>query len=559
MESVKTRSSPLLSDLLFALAGIDCKAIKIRQSNECEVDTFVNSSVSKNSLQIVRELLVIIAGIKKCRYYVETAYFSSGFIRKHLFQAVEEEIQVYLCKVDQIKRESDQAPVQIEALPFIFQKEIELFSALTEVLEESRKVGDLFLLDAVLRSRLQSPRIICSLSAPMNRILVRLVEGLDTSGYFEERHTYDYAECFWSSHYRIREDIPQYLAGYILRLVELGRISKIRRSAGETEIHYTKNILSVCLDRRSTIINEAELHAYYAQISECPSVKRCWKEGVSELFSRIGLDVSRYAELFQEMGSRMICTPGKKDISLVNYLMRKGSAGYSAYEEHVDSPSMSFLGDCTFLLDNIEGVRASPVTFVHNEVSLAKTLLEINDARRMRNIEDLSLLQGLDITLSLKEPLSMFFSAKTISEIRIVFRLVYSLYAVEYFLCSQYSEWRIKQILLSFVTGVRMFITEKIDSEFQSVINEENVSQYTESLESAMSNIMKASLLTSPFLIQFYSKVFSIAFMYIELPHREQLTTEEENEILVSLKACFKAAIPYVKSPLLILLFESLA
>ncbi|EIJ88896.1 gamma-tubulin complex component 2 [Nematocida parisii] len=558
MDSMRKGKEPLLADLLFAMAGVDCKAVRVRQSSGQEMGTFVNSSVPKNSIQIVRELLVIIAGIKKCRYHIENVYFEAGPIRKYLFKAIEEEIQYYLEKVDRVRQEVRNTAVHIEALPFIFQEEIETFTGLTEVLRDADSEGDLFLLGVVLKSRLKSTRIISSLIAPMNRILVRLIQGEDTSGYFEERHTYDYAESFWSSHYRIKEAVPAYLAGCFNKLVELGKISKIRRVMGEPAIKYGAEVLSVCLDRRSSIINEQSLNAYFMRIIECPAVRQMWQESMAELFSRIGLDVSKYSELFQEIGERILKVPSKKDISLVNYLMRKGSAGYSSYEEHVDSPSLSFLDDCTFLLESVEGVRSSPVTFVYNEVSLEKTLLGIYDTRCSKSVAGLSLLQGLDITFSLKEPLSMFFSAKSVYELRIIFRLIYSLYAIEYFLCSQYSNWRIKQVLLSFVTGVRMVITEKIDTEFQTVINEEHIQNYTGSLESALSNIMKASLLTSPFLIQFYSKVFSIAFMYIELANREQLTVEEEKEILNSLRHCFRAAIPYVKSPLLILLFESL-
>ncbi|KAH9386738.1 uncharacterized protein NEMAJ01_1634 [Nematocida major] len=542
----------LLSDLFFSLVGLECSSVRVRKGQAINVQ--FNSLIPKDDLQIVSALLSIIVGVRQCRYKIDEAYFSGGTIRKCLFKGIEEELDAFARKVDEVRRSAQ--GIDLRSLPFIFQGEIELFSGMINMLRETESVNELFLLDVVLRSRIVCLPAVLHLVPPMNRVLTCLVEGRKTDGYFEERHSYDYSECFWSNHYRVKE-APPCLAQAIGTLMDLGKISKIRRAVNEARIEYSGSVLSV--RNGQAVVCEAEIGAYASALSDCPAVRAAWTEGVSELFAKIGLDVSKYSEMFKELGEKMFCVPSRKDMSFVNYIMRKGSPGYTPFEAHVDSPRLSFLEDSSFLLEKVEGVRASPVSFVYNEVSLPKALLGIYDTRTGKCVAGLSLLQGLDISFALKEPVSMFFSAKSVSELKILFRLIYSLYAVEHFSCAQYSHWRIKHILLSFVTGIRMCIAEKIDAEFQRVVGEKNIAEYTPALESALYSITKASLLTSPFLMQFYSRVFSIAFMYIEMTNREQLTREETDEIVASLKKCFRAALPYVKSPILLALFESLA
>lgn len=546
-----TRKGALLNDLFFSLVGLDCNSIQIRKSES--IDIHFNPEISRDHLQIINTVLSIIVGIKKCKYSIEDAYFSSGTIRKYLFKGVEEEVEIFMEKINTLRR--DLKNIEIESLPFLLQEDIEMFNGLLKILKEIEGVSELFLLEAVLNTKINSLCILNNLVGSVNSVLICLIEGSPTNGYFEERHSYDYSECFWSSHYRIK-DVPGYLQRSIKILTDLGKISKIRQTIDETQIKYTDSVILV--EGNSIIINEASIIPYYKIVSDCPIVRKHWKEGITEVFGRIGLDVSKYAEIFKEFGPRMFKEPSKKDLCLLNYLMKKGSSGYSVFEEFVDSPSLSFLDDSTFLLESVEGVRTSPVSFVYSELSLSKTLLGIYDTKSTNKSAGLSLLQGLDISFSLKEPVSMFFSAKSLSELKILFRLIYSLYSVEYFLCSQYSNWRIRQILLGFVTGVRMFITEKMDYEFQKVINEEDITQHNRVLEEALSHITKASLLTNPFLIQFYSRLFFIAFSYIEITNREQLAPEDIDEIIHTLKKSFRTALPYVKSPFLILLFESL-
>lgn len=542
---------PLLNDLFYSLIGVDSNLVRVRKG--ATVDIFFKASISQDALQIINTLLSIIAGVKECRYAIDEVYYMPGVIKQYLFKGIEDELEVFLAKVCNIRKKREF--IDIQSLPFLLQDEIDMFSRISTMLKEIKDVGDLFLLEVAMKSRINCASITSHLMIPINTILTKLIEGKDTEGYFEERNTYDYSQSFWSSHYRIK-NIPSYLKDHINLLTSLGKISKIRKTVGETEILYTGNVIYI--HGNSIHLNEQNITAYQKMLCDCPILRDAWKSGITDIFGWIGLDVGKYCEMFKELGNRVFKEPTRKDISLINYLMKRGNPGYSSFEEHVNSPCLSFLDDSTFLLENIEEIQSPPVSFVYNDVTLVNTLIGICDAKGSTRINGLSLLQGLDISISLKEPISMFFSAKSVYELKILFRLIYSLYSVEYFLCSQYSHWRIRQILLGFVTGIRMFITEKIGQEFQKLAEEENILMYNHALENALSNITKASLLTSPFLIQFYSRVFSISFMYIEISERDKLTAEEIEEIILSLRECFRAAIPYVKSPLLILLFESL-
>lgn len=550
MKCNQTEAS-LLNDLFYSLVGLDSNLVRVRKG--AAVNVFFKSSISQDALQIVNTLLSIIAGIKECRYGIDEVYYSSGLIKKYLFKGIEDELEIFLNKVNNIRKKREY--IEMQSLPFLLQDEIEMFSRMSSMLTEVKETEGLFILETVMRSRIECSSIVEHTLIPVNRILVNLIEGKGTDGYFEERNTYDYAQSFWSSHYRIK-NIPSYLKDKIKLITDLGKISKIRKTVEETEIAYTGDVISV--KNNSIHLNETNISLYYEMVCDCPIVKSVWERGIADIFGWIGLDVSKYCELFKELGSRVFREPTRKDISLINYLMKRGRSGYSSFEEHVNSSCLSFLDDSTFLLENIEGDHSPPVAFVYNNIPLANTLMGICDTKGSARICSLSLLQGLDISISLKKPVSMFFSAKSIYELNILFRLIYSFYSIEYFLCSQYSHWRIRQILLGFVTGIRMFITEKIREEFQKLLEEKNVTMYHCALENALSNITKTSLLTNQFLIQFYSRVFAISFMYIEIPNRDKLTREEVDEIIASLKECFKSAMPYIKSPLLVLLFESL-
>jgi len=546
----------LVSDILYFMVGMDCTSIKIRKGGQ-GFFLAVHESLSKDEKRIVNSLSEVLLGSREVRYKTEELYYTKEYTKHSLLKGIEKEMENFADRVCQIRKSFLNEKIEMEGLVFVFQKDIALFRSIRGILRELDRTEGVFLLQTILDSALpeESSGMVASVLRPVNRILKQIAEGETPSEYFEEKRTYDYGECFWTSCYR-KKETPKYLAERLEEIFALGKVSKIRRECGEASAPLASDVLSQ--KGKTVVFNEFLLREHLSSVSLSGPVHAMWKEGVGELFSTLMIETCKYTELFKEMGEKIFRPPADREMSFVNYVLRKGCATFSPVDEKIAHQSFSFAADSAFLFAASDEESASQVSFVHNSASLSKTLDSIQDTKIKKGLPGTSFLQGLDVQFSLRQPLSSFFSTKAVSEMRIFYRIIYSLYAIEHVLCAYYSHWRIRQILLTFVTGMRMYMTEKIREEAERLQKIEEIPKIHPELEDSLANIMKASLLVAPPLVQFYSSFFSLSFYYLELAGKEAMREDEIEEVVEQYRALFKGARPYVKPFFLSMIFESL-
>lgn len=549
----------LLGDIFYSMIGMGSGWVKVRRNSGFLLS--VHESLSQDERQVVHGLADILLGVREVKHKIEEAYYTKEYTKRALLKGLEAEVDAFARRVagtraKVLRRDSGQGP-EVGELLFLFQDDLVLFKAIRKLLRELDKLESIFLLQVVIDNEVfwKSGFILAAVLAPVNRVLRSLVEGKKTAEYFEERNTYGYEECFWSSCYK-KKPLPEYLADKIDGLFLLGKLSKVRALCQEPLIPCPEDI--IVQKEHVLYFNEHMLREYYVRLLSSYAVYSMWKDGVAEFAAVLLLGADRYSEMFKELGSRVFCTPTAKEISFINYLLRRGSLSYSAVEERIDSQSLSFMSDSSFLLNSLDQESLSPIGFVYDSTPLHHLLSSIQKTKIAPTSADVSLLQGLSAVFSPKKPLSLFFSTKTLLEVKIVFRLIYSLYAIEHVLCHYYSDWKIRHPVLAFVTGVRMHITEQMKKEIDGLGAVTDPTQYCAALENAFASIMRASLLTTPALVQFYCQFLSLSFSYIGIEHREHLAAAEVRDILAKYKQLFREALPYVKQPFLYLIFESL-
>ncbi|OAG30164.1 gamma-tubulin complex component 2 [Nematocida displodere] len=546
----------LVSDLLLAMVGLDSKMVQVKKAGELEV--VISNSVHKDDARIVWGLSDIVLGVWEIKYRIEEAYYTKDHVKQFLLKGIEDEIEAFTFRLNSLCRSFPKKEMTVESLPFMFQEEVVLFEKIRKIIRDTEGAKSLEVLQAVLNARLGAKysRIMEAVASPINKLVKKVVAGESVPEHFKERSRYDYGQCFWSSHYAVK-NIPEYLQGSIDQILSLGKISKILRNNGDFLIEIP-DILTI--ENSQAVCSKKALgEASFMILGASEAIHAKWQESIKDIFSKLLLETDKYSELFQEMGDKMFYPPDDKDITFVNYILKRGTLSYTELEERIDSQNLSFLSESAFILDAVDKEKASAVSFLYNEAPLSKVLTAIQDTRMKKSLSPVSLLQGIDLLFSPKYPLSMFSSTKLVSEVKIVFRLLFSLYAIEYHLAHRPGNWRVRHLVLSFVTALRMYITERVREEVKTLLGVSGILEYHQALETALANIMKASLLTTPNLIEFYSDFLSTTFGYIELPNRERLPDEDIDMLLKNYRAGFKSIIPSIKSPFLSTFVETLA
>ncbi|KAI5181217.1 hypothetical protein NEOKW01_1436 [Nematocida sp. AWRm80] len=538
----------LSEDIFYGMIGMNSKSIIIKKKEEFNL--LINRDINKDGIGIINTLVDILIGIKECRYRIEEIYYEQEYLRQCLFMGIEKEIEQYIKRVSDLR---DQAAtgIELESLPFLLQKEIALFRMLREIIRSVERVPPLEILQVLLENRvpLEHSVMAHSVVQPINKILKDLVMGKKNPKYFDERTAFDYQDCFWSSVYKIKA-IPRYLSDSIDLLCMIGKVSKIKKICKEEVPEIPGNILEVSEDK--ILINKTLLLMHCNTIIDSPQILFMWQTGIKEIYNRI-IEIDGFAEVFSELGERILKAPIERDILLVNYTLKKTTGAIVGPTMEIDS---SFSCATTpFIISELDNL---PYSFEYNNVSLASVLRNINDKKSNRKTEGLSLLQGIDISFTLSVPVSLFFSTKSISEMQLIFRMIYSLYSIEYYLCRISGNWRLKHFLLTLVTDTRMYMVERLKVSMNTLLEVPNITKIHSTLEESLSDTMKTFLLTTPKMLQCYSKIFTLIYEYIELSNRETLTKEEINAILTEIKDSLKETIPTLKPSFLLSSFESL-
>lgn len=561
------RRREVLKDVFYCMVGLDGLHVAVRRYEGPEMEISVSNALTPDEARIVDALRDIFLAVREIKYKIEDAYYTQDYIKQALLKGTEEEIDAFANRV--AAKNTQASEMAIEALPFIFQDEIALFRCIRHILRSLGGVQGLFFLQLVMDASIPSgiPHVLSAVISPTNESLKAVIRGETRIECFRERKTYDYDGCFWTRHF-VAQPAPKYLQMHLDRILTLSKISKVvslyfqsqpdtRESGDADAVVDVPDLLKqkgnqvffdlVALNTVSSLIYKRAI-----------VIHRAWSEGLEEVLSRLVLETDKYAEVFEEMGDKMLSAPTERDVSHMNYILKKGLPTYSVLEEKVDSLDLSFLSDSTFILEAVDKERMSQISFIYNNVPLHSVLASIQDRRLNKAYAQVSFLQGVDVSFIPRHPLSLFFSTKSVSEIKMVHRLLYYLYAAEYYLSRGKHHWRIRHVFLTLVSSIRMSVTEKVKEEAEVLRSVREIDRYNSSLEAALSNIMQASLLTSPQLLSFYSSILSSVFAYVEIRHRECLTQEEAGSIVEEYTAALTGAIPHVKSPFLLSIFEGL-
>lgn len=559
----------LIDDILYSMAGLDSTRICIRKGKKVEVS--LHKSIRPDDVHIINNLLDILIGVREIRYCIEEMYYTKEHIKQCFLMGIEKELTSFFDRVCALRRVHIKGELSIEALPFFFQCDISLFKAIRSAHREIDRADSMSVLQIVLDSNILSALdaasqreevspLLSLITNAINEILISLVEGKNIPEYFEVRKKYGYGECFWSSYFRVKT-FPSFLQDRIEYFYTLAKLSKARKVSGEQNISFTGHILTA---KHNTVeYNEENITKYAEELYKAPLLAGAWKETINEIFSALLLDVDRYSLLLSDLDEAVYLAPTKEVVMMTNYVLRIGKNTYSGIEGQIDSGNLSFLADTPFLEEFFANETTAQISYIHNPVSFSQTLTSIQEMRLGKNIYPISYLQGLSILFKPNNSMCLFFSARSISEIQLLFRLIFSFYAVEHFLCSKTGRSApttiLRHYLVCFTSAMRMYLTERIEIHRKTLLEEKDPTFYCSTLERVLSLMMKESLLTVPSLVHFYCSFFSNAFFYLELIGKDSLRREEIHKMLEEYKEMAASALPYIKSSAALVIFETLA
>ncbi|KAI5185136.1 gamma-tubulin complex component 2 [Nematocida homosporus] len=545
------RNSGLVEELLYSMLGLDGGCIQIRKGEGIEVA--LRNDLGRDEVRIIHTLMDILVGVKEIKYRIEEEYYNKSYTKQCLLKGMEMEIEGFFRRVGVVRQGYLRGEVVMESLPFIFQEEARIFKILRNLMGRLDGIESVFVLAMLLDSHLpwECAGIVSAVVRPINRILVGVASGNRPLEYFEERSRYDYSDCFWSGHYK-KKELPTYLRERGELILEMGKLARIRKAAGDATVELVGDIL--VQNKLNIGFNDSLLREYLAKLYDAPEVKSGWIREIREIFAKVLIDGCKFSELFAELGDKVFAQPDERIVALTNHILKT-----SRLDEKTEiSRGYSFINETCNRLENPEANEHPNIYYELANNSLSTTLTSIMETKTKRTLYRPSLLQGLDLIFNPRTVLSFFFSTKAISEVKILFRLLYSFYAIEYTLSHYYSDWRLRQILLVFTTSMRMYITERAQKEVKSLLVCPTISNYHTALGTAMASIMQDSLLTNPKLLRFYSTFLSLSFFYIELPQKEHLSEGDVLDLLSQFQNLFQTALPHIKSPYLYTLFHSL-
>jgi Gamma tubulin complex component N-terminal len=578
----------LARDLINVLAGVDSSSVRVCGMEEPRVA--VDPLAADEDASIVYRMADIILGVRETEGFCVKEFYGRDGIKQGVSRALDLHMQGFFEKVISMRRAFVGGELSLDSLCFVLEEDLYLFREIRSVLQEAEKSGGGRLLALLIRraeialgNRKLYGSIVCECLKAFNGALSSFLEGkkveLDMFIVRErelgENETYGFDESYWSKIFeKVEENIPDVLAPHAERIITAAKAMRLISLDGSSE-HSRRIPPLLHREGWSVSFDSGSFDALYSEImGVAVSLIKPGMEASLKIIRGTFLfeSLSRFTALFEEMGERLFKSPDEKMLESVNHIM-KHSDETRMLSAEIDSLESSILGQrygslsiadasAFDLPSEIKQGRCrgeeeyifTPVPFASVVMNIHNADLSLSGANR-----SLSLLQGMDVLFAPNPPFSLFFTPKSLAGYRMVFRLLYSLYALEYFFGRVSANRRVRQMILVFASGMRMFVSESVvKSEWIEFSKVTEIDEYIGKLEESLRQTLQGALLTNRECIEAYDKFFRISFSYLETERRDMMSGAEIDALVSEYQKTFRTLHAHLNNPFLISFVGSL-
>lgn len=547
-------------DIMYLFCGVDSETIEVRETGG-EAEVVVDRRASKDSRRVVEMVEDIVLGVREVQRFLSDALYTKERMRQSMgHKALQAFLKVFFGRVHVVWKRGG----EVSSLPQVFESEVYAFREVRRMLRdvEGLSGGGLvdYFVEVVGRRGGGTPlslALLGSVLRPFNVFLSLFLEGkdvADASGEFfarcslpETEEGYGFDDCYWSMIYTlVPGNVPSILLPYAKSIVVAAKCVHLLKMAGSGSTEYSETVPALLVaegNRKVYFDAEAFSGIYRGAMEKTMEVVRGSFAESLALIKKVFLfgEFRRYAELFGSLGfASLRCPDEDVTLALNSILNRDGEDDilecYGDDQSYADVTISEVSAFDIFAEDVPEAkhLREGEVLYTLSSATFTQMLLKIHNVEAPASSLALSLLKGLDVLYKPKAPFSLFFTPKSLAGYRIIFRFIYSLYAVEYFASRTPQQNRIRYVITLFTSGLRMYIMERVINREWEVLQgslTENVDQNIALQEEYLRKILRGSLLTDVELIRIYDLFFTLTFRYLEVEEKNSLPGEYLDEL----------------------------
>lgn len=581
----------LARDLIYVLSGVDSDYIQV-MGGDCPL-LMVDPSAHEDHAAIVHKMGDLALGVREMQRFIVQAFYSNEALRQALAKCLEEYLDDFFHRLLPVRRSFRSSEITLDSLCFIMEEDLYLFRELRVVLGDVEGACGGGLLELFIGRAARNTgarqiysRLLRECLKPFNQMLSLFLEGkpVDEREFIayetpaSGREPYGFNECYWNKVFtKVPENTPRVLAEHVDKIITCAKCIKLLNFEGRAR--YSVSVPALLLQSDWLVHFDA---ATFDRI--CGEVTALVVDMVRPALAHaLGVirktflfgEFDRFAELFSELGPKLFRAPSQELVSAANYILKKSNEASAASFElkALENQSFSALAIADVSAFELTAEEAQQVkkpdeelAYVFNPVPFTRMLLRIHHPTKSDALGAApSFLQGLDVLFAPSPPFSLFFTPKSLAGYRIVFRFLYSLYALEHHFGRMRSAGadahrKIKYLVLVFVSGMRMFLCEHvIRMEWRKLEDMGlEIDAYVERLEECLRRILKGSLLTDIECIHAYDAFFRTSFEYIESPNRDMMTSEEACALYARCQGALRSLHGHLSHPYLASFVESL-
>ncbi|KAG5859685.1 gamma tubulin complex component N-terminal [Encephalitozoon hellem] len=498
MDLEKERHAIMLENLFYLLCGVDTTHMKIGVKDKRYA--LVADPTYPPQLVLPFESLAI--NVRVLNKFILKSQYSSDTVKEIVADHFEQRVGRYLKHLMSLRSKVE----SIEMLMVSLRSSIEEFDEMREIVDDVRNMSGVRILNLLKRRRDGTVRFLDIYDELIGPCVLRIkaeveswvTEGLMPCSEFMVRKNEclsEFTECAWTHQYTIvEENVPYFLAEHKEIIYNCGRIINLgRRIQGKNIFH-----------------------------------------GSRREYNRLGLTGLNAYLSIQFMESLRGGLEKEFDVMHRYLLMNESSLYLDIFEELVDE--MFFPSERTVAKMNAirESKHVEGLSFIRSDVSTNEYILQILNVQmqpcQKRHSTMLQLL-SIEYTPSI---LRNFLSPRTVSELEIVFRFLFTLTSISYYM-SRLKRFWFARMAMMVVDRFRF----SIHSRMNPIKVENDMDYVRNALLTSTKRWLRDLYLTSEKAYYAWSSFFDLCFDFLDVECKSALSWEEmkpfENKLIESI------------------------
>lgn len=502
MSLERERHAIMLENLFYLLCGVDTTHIKVGVKDKRYA--LVADPTYPPQLVLPFESLAI--NVRVLNKFILKSQYSSDTIKETVGDYFEEKVSEYLNILMRLRNRGG----SIETVMIDLGSSIEEFDEMKEVVDGIRNMSGVRILNWLEKRRGKAFRFLGLYDRLIDPCVLKIkeeveswvTEGLMPSSEFmvkKNEYLNGFTECVWTHQYTIvEENVPYFLTEHKELIYNCGRVINLgKRIQGKNTFHGSR--------REYENLGLTGLNAYLS-IQFMESLRSDLERELDVMHRYLLMNESSlYLDIFEELGDEMFF-PSERTVAKMNAIRES---------------------------KHIEGF-----SFRKSDVSTNEYILQIlNVQMQPSQRKHFTMLQLLTVEYT-PSVLRNFLSPRTVSELEIIFRFLFTLTAISYYMSRLKRFWFARMVMMV-VDRFRF----SIHSRMKPIKVEKDMDYVRDALLSSTKRWLRDLYLTSEKAYYAWSDFFDLCFDFLDAECKSALSWEDVKPLesrLIECIACLK-------------------